>query len=161
VTFGEEVTVLYSNVVESSVGDGTKVGPFANIRPGCRIGRDVKLGDFVEAKNAEIGDRVSMAHLSYVGDASVGENTTIGAGTITCNYDGFEKHRTTIGRGAFIGSNVTIIAPVVIGDGAVVAAGSVVTENVPGDALAIARAPQEVKEGWAKERREKKPRERK
>ena len=161
VTLGDEVTVLYSNVVESVIGDGTKVGPFANVRPGCRIGKNVKLGDFVEAKNAQIGDRVSMAHLSYVGDSSVGEDANIGAGTITCNYDGFEKHRTTIGKGAFIGSNVTIIAPVTIGDGAVVAAGSVVTEDVPGDALAIARAPQKVKEGWAKARREKKSRERK
>jgi bifunctional UDP-N-acetylglucosamine pyrophosphorylase/glucosamine-1-phosphate N-acetyltransferase len=158
---GDGVTILSSNVVDSVIGDGTKVGPFANIRPGCRIGKDVKVGDFVEAKNAEIGDRVSLAHLSYVGDSVVGEDSNIGAGTITCNYDGFEKHRTTIGKGAFIGSNVTIIAPVTIGDGALVAAGSVVTQDVPGDALAIARAQQVVKEGWAKARRERNARERK
>jgi len=156
VTLGNEVSVLFSNVVDSSIGDGTKVGPFANIRPGCRIGSDVKIGDFVEAKNAQIGDHVSLAHLSYVGDSTVGENSNIGAGTITCNYDGFEKHRTTIGKGVFVGSNVTIIAPVTIGDGALVAAGSVVTNDVPGDSLAIARPEQVTKEGWAKARREKK-----
>ena len=157
---GDGVTILSSNVVDSVIGDGTKVGPFANIRPGCKIGKDVKIGDFVEAKNAHIGDRVSLAHLSYVGDSSVGEDSNIGAGTITCNYDGYTKSRTEIGRGAFIGSNVTIIAPVTIGDGALVAAGSVVTQDVPGDALAIARAQQVVKEGWAKARREKKSQER-
>ena len=150
----DNVTILFSNIVDSEIGEGTKVGPFANIRPGCRIGKDVKIGDFVEAKNAQIGDSVSMAHLSYVGDAEVGEHTTIGAGTITCNYDGFEKHRTTIGKNVFVGSNVTLIAPVTIGDGALIAAGSTITEDVPGDALAIARETQTIKEGWAKKRRE-------
>ena len=156
VQLGNEVTVLFSNMVDSTVGDGTKIGPFANIRPGCRIGREVRIGDFVEAKNAEIGDSVSMSHLAYVGDASVGERSNIGAGTITCNYDGYKKHRTTIGKNVFVGSNVTMIAPVEIGDGALVAAGSVVTENVPSDALAVARCTQTVKEGWAKRRREHK-----
>ena len=155
---GDNVTILSSNVVDSEIGDGTNIGPFANIRPGCRIGKDVRIGDFVEAKNAQIGDSVSLAHLAYVGDASVGEHTTIGAGTITCNYDGFEKHRTTIGRNVFVGSNVTLIAPVTIGDGALIAAGSTITEDVPGDALAIARSTQAVKEGWAKKRRESKGR---
>ena len=158
VKLGSEVTVLFSNVMDSTVGDGTRIGPFANIRPGCRIGNRVRFGDFVEAKNAEIGDSVSLAHLAYVGDAAVGENTTIGAGTITCNYDGFEKHRTTIGKNVFVGSNVTMIAPVEIGDGALIAAGSVVTDNVPGDSLAVSRAEQTVKEGWAKRRRELKGR---
>ena len=153
---GNEVTVLFSNIADSIVGDGTRIGPFANIRPGCRIGKKAKIGDFVEAKNAEIGDSVSMSHLTYVGDAVVGEHTNIGAGSITCNYDGFAKHRTIIGRNVFIGSNVTMVAPVEIGDGALVAAGSVVTENVPGDSLAIARCEQTVKEGWAKRRREQK-----
>ena len=151
-----EVTVLFSNVVDSTVGDGTRIGPFANIRPGCRIGKKVKIGDFVEAKNAEIADSVSMSHLAYVGDASVGEHSNIGAGSITCNYDGFAKHRTTIGKNVFIGSNVTMVAPLEIGDGALVAAGSVVTEDVPGDSLAIARSTQTVKEGWAKRRRKQK-----
>ena len=158
VKLGNEVTVLFSNIVDSTVGDGTRIGPFANIRPGCRIGSKVKIGDFVEAKNAEIHDSASMSHLAYIGDAVVGEHTNIGAGSITCNYDGFTKHRTIIGRNVFIGSNVTMVAPVEIGDGALVAAGSVVTENVPGDALAIARSEQTVKEGWAKRRREQKGR---
>lgn len=155
---GNDVTVLFSNLVDCTVGDGTKIGPFANIRPGCRIGRDVKIGDFVEAKNAIIGDGVSMAHLTYVGDAEVGEHTNIGAGTITCNYDGFEKHRTTIGKNVFVGSNVTMIAPITVGDGALIAAGSVVTKDVPGDALAIARSEQVTKEEWARRRRERKAR---
>jgi bifunctional UDP-N-acetylglucosamine pyrophosphorylase/glucosamine-1-phosphate N-acetyltransferase len=154
VQVGDNVTVLYSNAVDSDIGDGTRVGPFANLRPGARIGRKVKVGDFVEVKNSVVEDGVSMAHLAYVGDSSVGEKTIIGAGTITCNYDGFEKHRTVIGKNVFVGSNVTFIAPVEIGDGALIAAGSVVTEDVPADALAIARCPQTVKEGWAKRRRE-------
>lgn len=156
VSLGNEVTVLFSNLVDSTVGDGTRIGPFANIRPGCRIGNEVRIGDFVEAKNAVIGDFACLAHLAYVGDADVGDHTTIGAGTITCNYDGFTKHRTVIGRNVFVGSNVTLIAPITIGDGAVVAAGSVVTDDVPGDALAVARCKQTVKEGWAQRRREKK-----
>jgi bifunctional UDP-N-acetylglucosamine pyrophosphorylase/glucosamine-1-phosphate N-acetyltransferase len=155
---GNEVTVLFSNLVDCSVGNGTRIGPFANIRPGCRIGKNVRMGDFVEAKNAQISDGVSMSHLAYVGDAEVGEGTTIGAGAITCNYDGFEKHRTIIGKNVFIGSNVTMIAPIKIGDGALVAAGSVVTEDIPGDSLAIARSRQTNKEGWAKRRREQKGR---
>lgn len=155
VELGNEVTVLFSNMADSTVGDGTRIGPFSNIRPGCRIGKKVKIGDFVEAKNAEIGDSVSMSHLAYIGDASVGEGSNIGAGAITCNYDGYKKHRTVIGKNVFIGSNVTMIAPVEIGDGALVAAGSVVTDNVPSDALAVARNTQIVKEGWAKRRREK------
>ncbi len=153
---GNGVTILYSNLVESEVGDGTKIGPFANIRPGCRIGKGVKMGDYVEAKNAIIGDGVSLAHLSYVGDAEVGANSNIGAGSITCNYDGFNKHRTNIGKGVFVGSNVTIVAPITIGDGALVAAGSVLTEDVPADALAVARNRQTVKEDWARKRREEK-----
>ena len=156
VRVGDSVTILSSNVADSEIGDRTWIGPFANIRPGCRIGKDVKIGDYVEAKNAEIGDSVSMSHLTYVGDATVGERTNIGAGMITCNYDGFEKHRTTIGKNVFVGSNVTLIAPVTIGDGALIAAGSTITEDVPGDALAIAREPQKIKEGWAKRRRESK-----
>ncbi len=154
VELGNEVTVLSSTIVDSTVGDGTRIGPFANIRPGCRIGRDVKIGDFVEAKNSEIGDSVSMAHLSYVGDSTVGERANIGAGTITCNYDGRTKNRTVIGKNAFIGSNSTLVAPVEIGDGAYVAAASAITENAPPDSLAIARSRQTVKEGWAKRRRE-------
>jgi bifunctional UDP-N-acetylglucosamine pyrophosphorylase / glucosamine-1-phosphate N-acetyltransferase len=152
---GNEVSVLFSNIADSTIGDCTRIGPFANIRPGCQIGKKVKIGDFVEAKNAEIGDAVSMSHLSYVGDAIVGEHTNIGAGSITCNYDGFGKHRTVIGKNAFVGSNVTMVAPVEIGDGALIAAGSVITEAVPPDSLAIARCKQTVKEDWARKRRER------
>ena len=153
---GNEVTVLFSNVVESSIGDGSRVGPFAHLRPGCRLGKKVKMGDFVEAKNAVLEDSVSFGHLSYIGDAVVGERTNIGAGAITCNYDGYAKHKTIIGKDVFLGSNVTIVAPVEIGDGSLIAAGSVITEDVPPDALAIARSTQTVKEGWAKRRREEK-----
>jgi bifunctional UDP-N-acetylglucosamine pyrophosphorylase/glucosamine-1-phosphate N-acetyltransferase len=154
VLLGHEVTVLSSNIVDSTVGDGTRIGPFANLRPGCKIGSRVKIGDFVEAKNATIEDRVSMGHLSYIGDATVGERTNIGAGTITCNYDGYKKYRTVIGKNVFLGSHATLIAPVEIGDGALIAAGSVITDEVPGDALAIARSKQTVKEDWAKRRRD-------
>lgn len=151
---GNRTAVLASQVVQSRLGDGVRVGPFANLRPGTVVGNNSKIGDFVEVKNALIGANVSMAHLTYVGDAEVGDNTNIGAGTITCNYDGKRKHRTIIGRGCFIGSHATLIAPVQVGDGAYVAAASPITEDVPSDSLAIARCRQVVKEGWAKRRRE-------
>lgn len=151
---GNRVTVLASQVVESRLDDEVRVGPFANLRPGTIVGKRTKIGDFVEVKNAVIEEDVSMAHLTYVGDAHVGANTNIGAGTITCNYDGRRKHRTVIGKGCFIGSHATLIAPVEIGDGAYVAAASPINQDVPPDALAIARCRQEVKEGWAKRRRE-------
>lgn len=151
---GNRVTVLASQVVESRLDDEVRVGPFANLRPGTVVGKRSKIGDFVEVKNAVIEENVSMAHLTYVGDAHVGANTNIGAGTITCNYDGKRKHRTVIGKGCFIGSHATLIAPVEIGDGAYVAAASPINMNVPPDSLAIARCRQEVKEGWAKRRRE-------
>jgi bifunctional UDP-N-acetylglucosamine pyrophosphorylase/glucosamine-1-phosphate N-acetyltransferase len=154
-TLGDQVKVRSSVVVESRVGDGTTIGPFANLRPGCEIGREVKIGDFVELKNVIVADHASMAHLSYIGDATVGERANIGAGTITCNYDGVKKSRTTIGAGAFVGSNATLIAPVTVGEGAYVAAASPVTEDVPPDALAIARSRQTVKGGWARGRRKR------
>lgn len=152
---GDGVSVLFSNLADSIVGDNVRIGPFAHIRPGCEIGDNSKLGNFVEGKKAIIGENVSIGHLSYIGDASIGEHTNIGAGTITCNYDGYAKHKTTIGKEAFIGSHTTFVAPVAVGDGALTAAGSVITDDVPGDALAIARSPQSVKEGWAKHRRAK------
>jgi bifunctional UDP-N-acetylglucosamine pyrophosphorylase/glucosamine-1-phosphate N-acetyltransferase len=153
---GNGVTVTYSSVRQSEIGDGTWVGPYANIRPGCKIGQKVKIGDFVEAKNSEIEDGAAMGHLSYIGDATVGEKTNIGAGTITCNYDGYAKHRTTIGKRVFVGSHTTFVAPVKVGDGALTAAGSVVTEDVPSDALVIGRSMPVVKQDWAKRRREEK-----
>lgn len=148
-------TVLSSNVVESEIGFGTRVGPFAHLRPGTKVGRNCSIGDFVELKNSEIGDDVSIGHLAYVGDAMVGSDTNIGAGTITCNYDGKRKHRTVIGKGVFIGSNNTLVAPVQIGDGAFTAAGSTITEDVEPDALAVARARQVNKEEWARKWRTK------
>lgn len=146
---------IHSSVLTScEVGEESRVGPFAQIRAGSVLGHKVKLGNFVEVKNASLADGVSAGHLTYLGDATIGTKTNIGAGTITCNYDGKKKHRTTIGRGAFVGSQTTLIAPVVLGDGAFTAAGTVVTENVPPEALAIGRTRQVVKEGWARRRRE-------
>jgi bifunctional UDP-N-acetylglucosamine pyrophosphorylase / glucosamine-1-phosphate N-acetyltransferase len=150
----DRATVQVSVVAGSSVGEGSRIGPFANVRPGCRLGREVKVGDFVELKNSVLEDRVSAGHLTYLGDADVAERTNIGAGTITCNYDGRRKYRTVIGKKAFIGTHATLIAPVTVGDGAYVAAHSVVTEDVPADALAIARSRQTVKEGWAARKRQ-------
>ena len=146
---GDACTIFMSHLSRASVGAGTRIGPYANVRPHTKIGDGVKIGNFVELKNAEIGDKSSLSHLTYVGDATVGEGANIGAGTITCNYDGFAKHRTDIGDGAFVGSNSTLVAPVTIGEGAFIAAGSVITEDVPADALAVARARQVTKDGWA------------
>jgi bifunctional UDP-N-acetylglucosamine pyrophosphorylase/glucosamine-1-phosphate N-acetyltransferase len=153
-TLADRVSVHSSVVAGSSIGDGSRIGPFANVRPGCTLGREVKVGDFVELKNSVLEDRVSAGHLTYLGDADVAERTNIGAGTITCNYDGRKKYRTVIGKKAFIGTHATLVAPVTVGDGAYVAAHSVITEDVPADALAIARARQTVKEGWAARKRE-------
>ena len=131
------------------VREGAIVGPFARLRPGADIGPDVHIGNFVEVKNVVMEAGAKANHLAYIGDGRVGAGANIGAGTIFCNYDGFEKHDTEIGAGAFIGSNSALVAPVKIGDGAYIGSGSVITKNVPADALAVARAPQETREGWA------------
>ncbi|NKB57496.1 MAG: bifunctional UDP-N-acetylglucosamine diphosphorylase/glucosamine-1-phosphate N-acetyltransferase GlmU [Alphaproteobacteria bacterium] len=133
------------------VGDSVTVGPFARLRPGVVLERGVKIGNFVEVKNAVLGAGAKASHLSYIGDAEVGANANIGAGTITCNYDGYFKYKTTIGSGAFIGSNTALVAPVVVGDGAIVGAGSVITDDVKRDALAVGRGRQDDREGWAAE----------
>jgi bifunctional UDP-N-acetylglucosamine pyrophosphorylase/glucosamine-1-phosphate N-acetyltransferase len=125
------------------------IGPFARLRPGTEVGAGARVGNFVEVKNAVLGAGAKANHLSYIGDATVGPAANIGAGTITCNYDGFDKHRTAIGANAFIGSNTALVAPVTIGDGAIVAAGSTIARDVEADALAIERASQEEKPGWA------------
>jgi bifunctional UDP-N-acetylglucosamine pyrophosphorylase / glucosamine-1-phosphate N-acetyltransferase len=151
---GTRTRVIASQIVDCEVGSEVQIGPFANLRPGCRLADKVKIGDFVELKNATLGEKVSASHLSYVGDAEVGAGTNIGAGVVTCNYDGVRKHRTTIGKGVFIGTNATLIAPVTIGDGAYVAAGSPINEDIPEDALVIARSRPTVKPDWAKRRRE-------
>ncbi len=156
VVFGEKVTVedgavihSFSHLVGAHVGKGASVGPFARLRPGTQLGDSSHIGNFVEVKAALIEAGAKANHLSYIGDATVGANANIGAGTITCNYDGTDKHRTAIGKDAFIGSNSALVAPVEIGDGAYIASGSVITANVPANALALARARQVVKEGWA------------
>jgi len=125
------------------------VGPFARLRPGTELGSKTKVGNFVEIKTSEIAEGAKVPHLTYVGDTSVGVRANIGAGTITCNYDGFAKHRTEIGAGAFIGSNSSLVAPVKIGEGAYVGSGSVISKDVPADALALTRAPHEERPGWA------------
>ena len=156
VVFGEKVTVedgavihAFSHLAGAHVGRKCSVGPFARLRPGTRLGEGARIGNFVETKEAAIAAGAKANHLSYIGDASVGANANIGAGTITCNYDGTAKHRTTIGQDAFIGSNTALVAPVEVGDGAYVGSGSVITANVPAGALALARARQVVKENWA------------
>jgi bifunctional UDP-N-acetylglucosamine pyrophosphorylase/glucosamine-1-phosphate N-acetyltransferase len=155
-TLGDDVQVVSSQIVGSVLEDRVKVGPFANLRPGTHLGSGVKIGDFVEIKNAVFGERAQASHLSYIGDAEVGAGTNIGAGTITCNYDGYRKSRTVIGKNAFIGSNSTLIAPVTIGDGAFVAAASSVPSDVPADALIISRPMPTIKEGWAARNRSQK-----
>jgi bifunctional UDP-N-acetylglucosamine pyrophosphorylase / glucosamine-1-phosphate N-acetyltransferase len=156
VVFGDKVTVedgavihAFSHLAGAHVGKKCSVGPFARLRPGTRLGEGARIGNFVETKEAAIAAGAKANHLSYIGDASVGANANIGAGTITCNYDGTAKHRTTIGQDAFIGSNTALVAPVEVGDGAYVGSGSVITGNVPADALALGRARQVVKENWA------------
>ena len=131
------------------VRKGAIVGPFARLRPGAEIGPDVHIGNFVEVKNAVMEAGAKANHLAYIGDGRVGAEANIGAGTIFCNYDGFEKHHTDVGPGAFVGSNSALVAPVKIGAGAYVGSGSVITKDVPADALAVGRAPQEMREGWA------------
>jgi bifunctional UDP-N-acetylglucosamine pyrophosphorylase/glucosamine-1-phosphate N-acetyltransferase len=139
----------FSHLEGADVAQGCEVGPYARLRPGTRLEEGAKVGNFVETKKAVLGAGAKANHLSYIGDAAVGERANIGAGTITCNYDGFAKHRTEIGAGAFIGSNTALVAPVAVGDGAIVGAGSVITSDVAGDSLALTRAPQEQKVGWA------------
>ena len=155
-TIGDHCRVFMSHLDKATMAAGSRCGPFSNLRPDAKLGPEVKIGNFVEIKNAELEEKVSVSHLTYIGDAKVGAGSNIGAGTITCNYDGFAKHRTEIGKGAFVGSNSTLIAPIKIGDGAFVAAGSVVSNDVPADALAVARARQENKESWAKQWRKRK-----
>ena len=163
VVFGPGVTVgdgakirAFSHIEGARIGKGARVGPFARLRPGANLGEDVHIGNFVEVKAAEIEAGAKANHLAYIGDARVGAGANVGAGTITCNYDGVNKHRTDIGAGAFIGSNSALVAPVKIGDGAYVGSGAVITKDVPADALAVARAEQTVKAGWAKRLRERK-----
>jgi bifunctional UDP-N-acetylglucosamine pyrophosphorylase/glucosamine-1-phosphate N-acetyltransferase len=157
VVFGPGVKVAggariraFSHLEGAVVGEGCEIGPYARLRPGTLLAKGVKVGNFVETKNTEMGEGAKANHLAYLGDGRIGADANIGAGTIFCNYDGFEKHQTKIGEGAFVGSNSAIVAPVSIGDGAYVGSGSVITKDVPDDALAVARGHQMTREGWAK-----------
>ena len=157
VSVGDEVEIrAFCHIEETEIEPGAVIGPFARLRPGTRVGRNAHIGNFVEVKAAVIEEGAKANHLSYIGDARVGAGANIGAGTITCNYDGFLKSHTDIGAGAFIGSNTALVAPVRVGDGAIVGAGSVITADVKADALAVERAPQLEREGWAKHYRERK-----
>jgi bifunctional UDP-N-acetylglucosamine pyrophosphorylase / glucosamine-1-phosphate N-acetyltransferase len=150
---GEGATVLRAHVLGAEIGAEATVGPYSYLRPGTRLGRGAKVGGFVETKNAELGDGAKVPHLSYVGDASVGAKANVGAGTIFANYDGVNKHRTTVGEAAFVGSDTVLIAPVEVGPGAYVAAGSAVDKDVPAGSLGVTRAPQRNVEGWTARRR--------
>jgi len=163
VSFGPGVTVAdqviirpFCHLEQTDIQEGATVGPFAHLRPGSEIGPQSRIGNFVEIKQSKIGKGAKVKHLSYIGDTDVGEDANVGAGTITCNYDGFAKHRTKIGRQAFIGSNTCLVAPVEVGDNAIVGAGSVITRTIPQEALAHSRVPQQnLEEGAVKYRRKK------
>ena len=150
---GDDVAVNASQINESTLGDGCDVGPYAHIRPNCTVGAKCHVGAFVQLKNCVLGEGTKMSHLTYVGDADVGSGVNFGCGTVTTNYDGFKKHRCTIGDNAFIGCNTNLVAPVTVGEGSYIAAGATITRDVPPDALAVARGRQENKEGWAARRR--------
>jgi bifunctional UDP-N-acetylglucosamine pyrophosphorylase/glucosamine-1-phosphate N-acetyltransferase len=150
VSIGDNARIrAFSHIEGATIAEGAEIGPYARLRPGADIGPDAKVGNFVEVKKSRFGKGAKANHLSYIGDADVGAAANIGAGTITCNYDGFLKYRTAIGEGAFIGSNSALVAPVAIGKGAIVGAGSVVTRDVAADSLALVRAAQVEKPGWA------------
>jgi bifunctional UDP-N-acetylglucosamine pyrophosphorylase/glucosamine-1-phosphate N-acetyltransferase len=153
-TLADGVLIRHHCVVtDSTVATGANIGPFAHLRPGSEIGEEVHIGNFVETKKARLGKGVKAGHLSYLGDAEIGAGTNIGAGVITCNYDGVHKHRTQIGEGSFIGSDSTLVAPVTIGERAYIGAGSCITREVPAGSLAVARSRQVTKEGWADAKR--------
>lgn len=157
VTIGDDVHVKSGTVAEDAViGDGASVGPYAHLRPGTKLGRKVKIGNFVETKKAVFGEGSKASHLSYIGDADVGADVNIGAGTITCNYDGVRKHKTVLEDGVFIGSDSQLVAPVRVGRGAYVGAGSTITSDVPPGALAVSRTPQRIIEGWVEKKKGRK-----
>jgi bifunctional UDP-N-acetylglucosamine pyrophosphorylase/glucosamine-1-phosphate N-acetyltransferase len=145
---GKNVTVLFSVVSDSTVADGTRIGPYSHLRGHANVGENCRIGNFVELKKTQLGDRTNVSHLSYLGDATVGNKVNIGAGTITANYDGVNKHQTHIGDRTKTGSNTVLVAPITLGEDVTVAAGSTVTEDVPDDCLVIARERQVVKPGW-------------
>jgi bifunctional UDP-N-acetylglucosamine pyrophosphorylase/glucosamine-1-phosphate N-acetyltransferase len=145
---GQNVMVLYSVITDTQIASETRVGPYAHLRGHVEVGSDCRIGNFVELKNARLGDRTNVAHLSYLGDATLGNQVNVGAGTITANYDGVKKHRTQIGDRSKTGSNSVLVAPITLGEDVNVAAGSTITEDVPNDCLVIARSRQIIKPGW-------------
>jgi len=149
-TIGNDVHVMNSVILESEIGEKTKVGPFAYLRPGSRIGCNVKIGDFVEVKKSEIGDNTKVSHLTYIGDAQIGKNVNMGCGVVVVNYDGVKKHKTVVGDYAFVGCNVNLVSPVEVKEHAYIAAGSTITEEVPAYSLAIARNRQTIISDWVK-----------
>ena len=155
-TVEDGCTINASQCEESVIEQGCEIGPYTHIRPHCTVGAGSKIGAFVQLKNCRLGSGTKMAHLTYVGDSDVGEDCNFGCGAVTCNYDGFQKHRTTIGSHVFVGCNTNFVPPVTIGDGAFIAAGTTVTGDIPENAMAIGRARQEVKPDWAEENRRKK-----
>ncbi|MET0221800.1 MAG: bifunctional UDP-N-acetylglucosamine diphosphorylase/glucosamine-1-phosphate N-acetyltransferase GlmU [Tardiphaga sp.] len=163
VVFGPGVSVgdgavihAFSHIVQAQIGSKTSIGPYARLRPGTNVGEGARIGNFVETKAATLEAGVKVNHLTYIGDTHIGAGANIGAGTITCNYDGFDKHKTTIGAGAFVGSNSSLVAPVTIGAGAYIGSGSVITRDVPDDALAVERNATALNEGWGHRFRDKK-----
>ena len=156
VAVGDDVEIrAFCHIEGARIATGARIGPFARLRPGADIAAEAHIGNFVEIKNATVETGAKINHLAYVGDSRVGAKANVGAGTITCNYDGFAKHHTDIGAGAFIGSNTALVAPVTVGDGAIIGAGSVITGDVAADALALTRADQQEREGWAKRFRDR------
>ena len=154
VSIGDNSTIeSFSHLSSASVGANCNIGPYARLREGSEIGDNARIGNFVETKKTKLGDGAKANHLAYLGDAEIGDKTNVGAGTITCNYDGTNKHKTTIGKESFIGTNSSLVAPVNIGEGAYVGAGSVITKDVPNDALAVGRGKQVIKEDWAKNKK--------
>lgn len=151
---GDDCYIFMSHGYEATIGNDCRIGPFVNVRPKTVLGDGVRLGNFVEVNRSHLHEGVKVNHLSYVGDSEIGAYTNVGAGTITCNYDGYKKSKTSIGKNVFIGSNSTLVAPVTIGDGALTAAGSVITEDVPEGGAGFGRARQVTKEGWAERRRQ-------
>lgn len=149
----DNVDILSSVILKSEVDEGTHVGPFAYVRPNCHVGKDVKVGDFVELKNSNIDDGTKISHLTYIGDSDVGKRVNFGCGTVTCNYDGKNKYRTVIGDDCFVGCNTNFVSPINVGDGVYIAAGSTITEDIPENSLSIARARQVNKEGWTDKRK--------
>ena len=146
---GDDVCILANCVIEDAdIGSGSRIGPFARLRPEARLAENTHVGNFVEIKKSDVGRGSKVNHLSYIGDTTIGRDVNIGAGTITCNYDGAYKHRTVIGDNVFIGSDTQLVAPVVVQDGATIGAGSTITRDAPADALTLSRAPQQTRAGW-------------